>query len=83
VSGLVEILEEYDREGFMDFVRREAHNSRISGELEMMNLDRASAVLRASTCCPDWEKKDSRRMQKIHGSKNGVLVRYQQTYSHV
>jgi len=45
VSGLVEILEEYDREGFMDFVRREAHNSRISGELEMMNLDRASALI--------------------------------------
>jgi hypothetical protein len=55
VSGLVEILEEYDREGFMDFVRREAHNSRISGELEMMNLDRASALIyqkMAAKCAP-------------------------------
>lgn len=45
VRGLFEILEEYDREGFMDFVRREADNGQISGELEMMNLDRANALI--------------------------------------
>jgi hypothetical protein len=55
VSGLVEILEEYDREGFMDFVRREADNHHISGELEMMNLDRANALIYqklAAKCAP-------------------------------
>jgi hypothetical protein len=55
VSGLVEILEEYDREGFMDFVRREANNRNIYGELRMMNLDRANALIYqklAAKCAP-------------------------------